>query len=113
MQAPAQYTALYNFTDPHLNTFNGMVSVVDEAVGNVTWALKHTGLWNNTLVLYLHDNGAPLGAGGSNFPLRGGKNSNFEGGVRVPTVISGGLYRLPCAVRRWTHSSTLWTGCPH
>lgn len=37
-----------------------------------------------------HDNGAPLGGGGSNFPFRGGKNSNFEGGVRVPAIVSGG-----------------------
>ena len=70
-----------------LNTFNGMVSVVDEAVGNVTRALRTGGLWEDTLVVYTHDNGAPLGGGGSNAPLRGGKNSNMEGGVRVPAVV--------------------------
>ena len=83
VEVPEQYSSLYNFSKaegaPKLNTFYGMVSVVDEAVGNITAALKEGGLWESTLVVYTHDNGAPLGAGGSNFPLRGGKNSNFEG----------------------------------
>lgn len=91
VEVPEQYSDLYHFKDKGLNKFNGMVSVVDEAVGNITKLLKSTGAWNNTLVLYFHDNGAPLGAGGSNFPLRGGKNSNFEGGVRVPGVLAGGV----------------------
>lgn len=62
---------MYNFPIPALNTFNGMVSVVDEAVGNLTAALKNRGVWNRTVVVYTHDNGAPLGGGGSNFPFRG------------------------------------------
>ena len=40
-------------------------------MGNITAALKEGGLWENTLVVYTHDNCAPLGAGGSNFPLLG------------------------------------------
>ena len=38
-----------------------------------------------------------MGGGGSNFPFRGGKNSNFEGGTRVPAIVAGGL--LPAARR--------------
>lgn len=104
VEVPEQYSNIYHFKNKGLNRFNGMISVVDEAVGNVTKLLKETGAWNNTLVLYFHDNGAPLGAGGSNFPLRGGKNSNFEGGVRVPGVLSGGV--LPEALRN-TNSDQL------
>eukprot|EP00040_Diaphanoeca_grandis_P039759 m.260069 g.260069 ORF g.260069 m.260069 type:complete len:510 (+) comp39157_c0_seq1:85-1614(+) len=89
-EVPMQYSSLYNFKDEGLNTFNGMVSVVDEGVGNITAALMARGVWENTIVIYTHDNGAPLGGGGSNFPFRGGKNSNFEGGVRVPAIVSGG-----------------------
>jgi hypothetical protein len=44
---------------------------------------------------FLIDNGAP--GSGSNFPLRGYKLSNFEGGTRVAAIVSGGL--LPVAVR--------------
>ena len=98
-EVPPQYKALYKFKDERLRTFNGMISVVDEAVGNVTAALKQRGLWNNTLIVYTHDNGAPLGGGGSNFPFRGGKNSNFEGGVRVPCIVGGGWGGLPADVR--------------
>ena len=101
-----RYSGLYNFHDQKLNVFNGMVSVVDEAVGNLSSALKsRPGVWENTLVCYTHDNGAPLGGGGSNYPLRGGKNSNFEGGVRVPGIIAGG-WLTPA--RRGTTVATLF-----
>ncbi len=102
VQVPPDYAERYPefANDTALQTFYGMVSAVDDAVGNVTRALKETGLWNNTLVIYTHDNGAPLGEGGSNYPLRGGKNGNFEGGVRVPAVVSGGA--LPAARRGQT-----------
>ena len=47
------YSALYSF--PHnqkLEVFNGMVSVVDEGVGNLTAALKQRGVWaSNKLII--------------------------------------------------------------
>lgn len=39
-------------------------------------------MWNNTLLWFVSDNGGPIYAGGNNFPMRGGKYSEFEGGVR-------------------------------
>ena len=39
----------------------------------------------------LQDNGSPVSVGGSNHPLRGGKGSNWEGGTRVPSFVTGGL----------------------
>jgi arylsulfatase A-like enzyme len=94
VEAPKRYIK-HNASNPaELNTFNGMISVVNDAMNNLTIALVETNQWNNTLVLYTHDNGAPLGAGGSNFPLRGGKNSNFEGGPRVPAILGGGWVPL-------------------
>ena len=72
-EVPTQYSDLYKFPgNEELEVFNGMVSVVDSAVGNVTAALKkRPGTWMNTLLIYTHDNGAPLGGGGSNFPVSG------------------------------------------
>jgi hypothetical protein len=52
-------------------------------------------MWENTFMVVSSDNGGPIyrngSAGGNNFPLRGGKKSNFEGGVRVNAFVTGGL----------------------
>lgn len=71
--------------------FSGMVSFVDDIVKNVSEALISSGLWNNTLFVWSNDNGSPVTVGGSNHPLRGGKSSNWEGGVRVPAFVTGGI----------------------
>merc|ERR1719454_463591 len=67
-----------------------MVSFVDETVLNLTQALESAGMWSNTLFIWTTDNGSPIQVAGSNHPLRGGKGSNFEGGTRVPTFVTGG-----------------------
>ena len=56
-----------------------MITFLDDSVGNVTAALKATGLWANTLLVYSPDNGGYLGSGGDDTPLRGGKFSDFQG----------------------------------
>ena len=76
-QAPRRFQTLYEHQSswPLEQTFNAMVSVVDESVGNVTKALKSTGMWENSVVVWMTDNGAPVQAGGSNKPLKGGKGA--------------------------------------
>ena len=54
-------------------------------------------MWSQTLLIWCTDNGSPVTVAGSNFPLEGGKGSNWEGGTRVPAFINGGL--LPAAMR--------------
>ena len=104
LQAPAEFTSLYHFpvdTNPKhaslpssfrnaRNIWSGMVSTVDSTVSNVTATLKDEGYWNETVFLWMSDNGSP-DIGGSNYPLRGAKGSSFEGGTRVPAFIAGGL----------------------
>ena len=55
-------------------------------------------MWTKTLVVHLSDNGGPVAANAgashaNNYPLRGGKHSNWEGGIRVVAFASGGLIK--------------------
>jgi len=90
-EAPSDIIAKYNFSQKLRNTFDAMETIVDESVLNVTNALKENDMWNNTLFIWTTDNGSPVTVAGSNYPFRGSKGNNFEGGVHVPAIISGGL----------------------
>jgi len=68
-------------------TYLAMVTGMDEAIGRILNALERQGIADNTMVLFLSDHGGPLKAGGDNDPLKGGKGTFYEGGVRVPAII--------------------------
>lgn len=79
--------------DKQRRIYAAMMFAMDEAIGEVRSKLKETGLADNTLVVFISDNGGPTMAGvtvnGSrNEPLRGSKRTTLEGGVRVPFVLS-------------------------
>ncbi|MCU0537702.1 MAG: sulfatase-like hydrolase/transferase, partial [Hydrococcus sp. Prado102] len=69
--------------------FGDWVEEVDWSVGQVLGKLEELDIAKNTLVIFTSDNGPWLikgSDGGSAGPLRGGKGSTWEGGVRVPTL---------------------------
>lgn len=66
--------------------YAAMVETLDHEVGRVLAALEETGAARNTLVLFTSDNGGHP-AVSANGPLRGGKWTLFQGGVRVPLVL--------------------------
>ncbi|MEY4199256.1 MAG: hypothetical protein RLZZ265_996 [Verrucomicrobiota bacterium] len=69
--------------------FGDWVEEVDWSVGRVLDTLRELKLAERTLVVFTSDNGPWLVKGpdgGSALPLRGGKGSTWEGGVRVPTI---------------------------
>ncbi|MDA0346592.1 MAG: sulfatase [Verrucomicrobia bacterium] len=69
--------------------YNAMTSALDDAVGSIVDALEKHKLLDNTLVIFLDDNGGPIYTGvQSNGPLKLGKLFLFEGGVRVPMIVS-------------------------
>ena len=68
---------------------NAMMSALDDSIGQVVGSLKSSGLWNNTLLIFSADNGGPQDHA-NNWPLRGSKGSDFEGGVRVTAFLAGG-----------------------
>ncbi len=62
-----------------------MVTAVDDGVGHLLDKLDSLGIADDTFVVFLSDNGGPIGVNGSNNdPLRAGKGTQFEGGLRVP-----------------------------
>ncbi|NQU53300.1 MAG: sulfatase [Bacteroidetes bacterium] len=74
--------------------FASMVAAMDENVGRVLETLKAQGLDKNTWVIFTSDNGGlstltRKNAPTSNGPLRAGKGWCYEGGIRVPLIISG------------------------
>lgn len=61
-----------------------LVEHMDHGVGQVMAALRQTGAAENTLVIFTSDNGGALPFAANNGPLRDGKGSMYEGGLRVP-----------------------------
>lgn len=84
-----------------------MTHYLDDTIRNLTDALKEKDMWENTLLVFTTDNGGPIYEPGAanNYPLRGGKYSDFEGGVRTNTFISGGY--VPEASRGQIHNNVV------
>ena len=86
MHASQKY--LDRFTDiqnPKRRTYAAMVSAVDDGVGIILKKLEELNISENTIVIFLSDNGGPTNDNASNnAPLRGSKGSLFDGGIRVP-----------------------------
>lgn len=76
------------------DAYASMVAAMDENVGRLLDALAENGLKKNTWVIFTSDNGGlstlrRKNAPTSNGPLRAGKGWCYEGGIRVPLIISG------------------------
>ena len=67
--------------------YNAMLLAQDEVVGAVLDALRRTGVENDTLVVFVSDNGNAVSRPGSNAPFSGGKFTTYEGGIRMPFMM--------------------------
>ncbi|WP_109831301.1 sulfatase [Reichenbachiella versicolor] len=90
-----KYEAIANDSLHHSNpVYAAMVEHMDDAVGQVVDQLKATGIYDNTIFIFFSDNGGlrknfkKTQSVTDNYPLRSGKGDIYEGGVRVPLVIS-------------------------
>lgn len=89
--------------------YAAMIKSLDENVARVLRHLDETGLRSSTLVVFTSDNGGFIGRDRSaklpvtsNAPLRSGKGSAYEGGIRVPLIVSGpGVAKGACTRPVW------------
>ncbi|MDA1231603.1 MAG: sulfatase-like hydrolase/transferase, partial [Planctomycetota bacterium] len=72
-----------------------LIEHMDDGIGKVVSALKRNGQWENTIVVFTSDNGGQLDAGANNGPLRDGKQSVYEGGLKVPMSVVWSGYVKP------------------
>lgn len=95
-------------------SFATLVEGVDKSLGDVWSNLERLGVAQNTMIIFLGDNGsdAPLGDAhsvGSAAPLRGKKGSHYEGGMRVPFVAAWGADGGSAAVKTPIAKGTVQT----
>jgi arylsulfatase A-like enzyme len=88
-QVPKSYfDRIQNVHDSVKRVYYGMIEALDDAVGEITGKLRSLHIDDNTLILFISDNGgATYTRATDNAPLRGGKCTHFEGGLMVPFFI--------------------------
>lgn len=64
-----------------------LIEHMDDGIGKVMAALKRNQQWDNTIIVFTSDNGGQLDAGANNGALRDGKQSVYEGGLKVPMCV--------------------------
>ncbi|XP_056646240.1 arylsulfatase B-like [Diorhabda sublineata] len=100
LQAPDEEIAQFaHIKDPERRIYAAMVSMLDKSVGAIVGALRDKQMLQNSVILFISDNGAqPMGIHanhGSNYPFRGTKNSIWEGGHRNIAAIWSPLIKKP------------------
>lgn len=86
LRAPDHGPSARSPDDKHRDTYRKMVEHMDRRIGDILATIDKSPAADNTIVTFLSDNGG-IGVG-RNLPLRGGKSYVWEGGIRVPCVMS-------------------------
>ncbi len=91
VQPPKDWLAKVKAREPGLSEKRAklvaFIEHLDDGIGQVIQALKDSGQYDNTIIVFTSDNGGLLRDAANNGPLRDGKQSVYEGGLKVPTVM--------------------------
>lgn len=121
LQAPDSYVEMFrNEPDPVKRVYYAMIRQLDDAIGKLLEEIEKEGISENTLIIFLSDNGgATYTYTTENGPLRGGKITDFEGGIRVPffmrwkdRIAAGSRQCSPVMAMDIFSTIAAVTGCP-
>ncbi|NBV86824.1 MAG: hypothetical protein EBS01_11340, partial [Verrucomicrobia bacterium] len=88
VSAPQAYLNKYSaITDPIRRNIAAAVECMDDGVGRVLSALDAANITDNTIIVFMSDNGGEESASAVNDPLRGTKGDSYDGGVHTPAAI--------------------------
>ncbi len=137
LDEPDEWMSVYDdvlLMHPSRKLFAASVTHMDDGIGKIVDALERTGKRENTLIIFVSDNGGqrswhseteyrgyyadkPHTVLGNNFPLRGWKGDLYEGGIRVPALINWpgqlepGTIDMPIHITDWLPTICALTGC--
>jgi arylsulfatase A-like enzyme len=104
IEPPAEWLAKVKQRAPELDDKRAMnvafVEHLDDRIGQVLRVLKETGLEENTVLVFSADNGGSLPHAQNNDPWRNGKQSHYDGGLRVPFMM-----RWPAVIKPGSRSA--------
>ena len=84
LHCPQKYLDMYKDQPGNIAAFFGMITNIDDNVGQTRKLLKELGAYENTIFIFTTDNGTATGANIFNAGMRGRKGSEYDGGHRVP-----------------------------
>ena len=92
IQPPDEWVSQIHKREPGIDSARAklvaLIEHMDDGIGKVLASLKENGFHENTLVVFVSDNGGQLNVGAHNGVLREGKGTMYEGGLRVPAIVS-------------------------
>ncbi|XP_015238406.1 PREDICTED: arylsulfatase I-like [Cyprinodon variegatus] len=94
LQAPDLFLHHYKtHSNRQRRHYAAMLSCLDDGVAQMVKEMKASGLYQNSVLIYSSDNGGQPLSGGSNWPLRGGKGTYWEGGIRAVGFVHSPLLK--------------------
>ena len=125
LQPPGEIYQAYDHVSGVARRFYGaFVTAMDQQIGRVLQAVRDRGLEQDTIVIFLSDHGHSeeadaMNGGGSAGPFRGHKGTLWEGGIRVPCIVSwpgtlpaGQVRQQPVMSIDWLPTIADWCGVP-